>query len=197
MAEWSIAAVLKTVDLHGSGGSNPSLSASSGKIARLTSCESFFCQTATGKSIYRWPFDKKSKSRLCRYSCYFSACKLRSKGKGDRREPIPPVSQLPPVGEIDAFLQHKSGCKKASTYGKTHFASGCGGQKARHFRIFSRVPLGERSSQSLATASAGRSLRSLRIENRAAMRSHRCGANPRLRRPRRAAAALRRVGGNW
>ena len=28
LAEWSIAAVLKTVDLHGSGGSNPSLSAS-------------------------------------------------------------------------------------------------------------------------------------------------------------------------
>lgn len=27
MAEWSIAAVLKTVDLQGSGGSNPSLSA--------------------------------------------------------------------------------------------------------------------------------------------------------------------------
>ena len=31
MAEWSNAAVLKTVDLHGSGGSNPSLSAKSGK----------------------------------------------------------------------------------------------------------------------------------------------------------------------
>ena|GEM_PF-5834354 len=30
MAEWSNAAVLKTVDLHGSGGSNPSLSAKSG-----------------------------------------------------------------------------------------------------------------------------------------------------------------------
>ena len=30
MAEWSIAAVLKTVDLHGSGGSNPSLSANKG-----------------------------------------------------------------------------------------------------------------------------------------------------------------------
>jgi len=27
LAEWSIAAVLKTVDLRGSGGSNPSLSA--------------------------------------------------------------------------------------------------------------------------------------------------------------------------
>ena len=30
MAEWSNAAVLKTVDLHGSGGSSPSLSAKSG-----------------------------------------------------------------------------------------------------------------------------------------------------------------------
>ena len=29
MAEWSIAAVLKTVELRGSGGSNPSLSAAS------------------------------------------------------------------------------------------------------------------------------------------------------------------------
>ena len=29
MAEWSIAAVLKTVELRGSGGSNPSLSAKS------------------------------------------------------------------------------------------------------------------------------------------------------------------------
>ena len=28
MAEWSNAVVLKTIDLHGSGGSNPSLSAS-------------------------------------------------------------------------------------------------------------------------------------------------------------------------
>ena len=30
MAEWSIAAVLKTVELRGSGGSNPSLSANKG-----------------------------------------------------------------------------------------------------------------------------------------------------------------------
>ena len=30
MAEWSIAAVLKTVELRGSGGSNPSLSATKG-----------------------------------------------------------------------------------------------------------------------------------------------------------------------
>ena len=58
VAEWSIAAVLKTVELRGSGGSNPSLSASSGKIARLASCESFFCQTVIGKFIYQWPFVK-------------------------------------------------------------------------------------------------------------------------------------------
>ena len=32
MAEWSIAAVLKTVDLHGSGGSNPSLSATDSRV---------------------------------------------------------------------------------------------------------------------------------------------------------------------
>lgn len=35
MAEWSNAAVLKTVDLNGSGGSNPSLSAL-GTLNRLT-----------------------------------------------------------------------------------------------------------------------------------------------------------------
>ena len=35
MAEWSNAAVLKTVDLHGSGGSNPSLSAQSSEFSLL------------------------------------------------------------------------------------------------------------------------------------------------------------------
>ena len=33
MAEWSIAAVLKTVELRGSGGSNPSLSANDFKLS--------------------------------------------------------------------------------------------------------------------------------------------------------------------
>ena len=41
MAEWSNAAVLKTVDLHGSGGSNPSLSAKKKKEALLQL--PFFC----------------------------------------------------------------------------------------------------------------------------------------------------------
>ena len=35
MAEWSIAAVLKTVELRGSGGSNPSFSAESSKSCFL------------------------------------------------------------------------------------------------------------------------------------------------------------------
>ena len=39
MAEWSNAAVLKTVDLNGSGGSNPSLSAEKGAT---DTCSAFF-----------------------------------------------------------------------------------------------------------------------------------------------------------
>ncbi len=37
MAEWSNAAVLKTVDLNGSGGSNPSLSAEKRKLRKSNS----------------------------------------------------------------------------------------------------------------------------------------------------------------
>ena len=36
MAEWSIAAVLKTVELRGSGGSNPSLSARNAEEQQVT-----------------------------------------------------------------------------------------------------------------------------------------------------------------
>ncbi len=85
VAEWSIAAVLKTVELRGSGGSNPSLSASSGKIARLAFCESFFVKRSSVNKFTSGRLSNKSKSRLCRYSCYFSACKLRSKGRGVKR----------------------------------------------------------------------------------------------------------------
>ena len=42
MAERSNAAVLKTVDLHGSGGSNPSLSADETGVARFMLATSFF-----------------------------------------------------------------------------------------------------------------------------------------------------------
>ena len=44
MAEWSIAAVLKTVELRGSGGSNPSLSAENNKAEQTTDVVCFvFC----------------------------------------------------------------------------------------------------------------------------------------------------------
>ncbi len=42
MAEWSIAAVLKTVDLRGSGGSNPSLSAKKDYLTELGGLCCFF-----------------------------------------------------------------------------------------------------------------------------------------------------------
>ena len=42
MAEWSNAAVLKTVDLNGSGGSNPSLSAIKGVNQVVTRFTPFF-----------------------------------------------------------------------------------------------------------------------------------------------------------
>ena len=42
MAEWSIAAVLKTVELRGSGGSNPSLSAKSSSERCQCKLASFF-----------------------------------------------------------------------------------------------------------------------------------------------------------
>ena len=43
MAEWSIAAVLKTVELRGSGGSNPSLSADDQSNSELQQMLKFFC----------------------------------------------------------------------------------------------------------------------------------------------------------
>ncbi len=50
MAEWSNAAVLKTVDLNGSGGSNPSLSA---KNATEVSSVAFFYKNCT-KIAHFW-----------------------------------------------------------------------------------------------------------------------------------------------
>ncbi len=49
MAEWSIAAVLKTVDLHGSGGSNPSLSAAKKYKRQLIRLPFLFSYLTTAK----------------------------------------------------------------------------------------------------------------------------------------------------
>ena len=50
MAEWSNAAVLKTVDLNGSGGSNPSLSAEKG----VTDICSAFFNVSSPKVPQKW-----------------------------------------------------------------------------------------------------------------------------------------------
>ena len=50
MAEWSIAAVLKTVELRGSGGSNPSLSAIKGVNQAFARFTPFF--TPGNRCIY-------------------------------------------------------------------------------------------------------------------------------------------------
>ena len=61
MAEWSIAAVLKTVELRGSGGSNPSLSAKEKRICG--SCvkrRSFFVIKAPTNLFVRVPLLQKN-----------------------------------------------------------------------------------------------------------------------------------------
>ena len=61
MAEWSKAAVLKTVDLHGSGGSNPSLSAKKTKQGDVDLSTSFcFCST-THANLFVGCSDVKTK----------------------------------------------------------------------------------------------------------------------------------------
>ena len=53
LAEWSIAVVLKTVDLQGSGGSNPSLSAAERNINAVNeNLQRFFCLTAKTTDKY-------------------------------------------------------------------------------------------------------------------------------------------------
>ena len=58
---------------------------------------------------------------------------MSSFGGGNRRKPIPPlVFKYRLWRAIDTFLHLRSGCKKASTYGKMNFAVGCGGQCSGH-----------------------------------------------------------------
>ena len=58
MAEWSIAAVLKTVELRGSGGSNPSLSAEL-RMRRLNVSAVFFCERFFRQRVVFAPAHKK------------------------------------------------------------------------------------------------------------------------------------------
>ena len=62
MAEWSNAAVLKTVDLNGSGGSNPSLSANKLKLSALR--WAFFVQGRREPRSCKALYGKSPKGRL-------------------------------------------------------------------------------------------------------------------------------------
>ena len=56
VAEWSIAAVLKTVELRGSGGSNPSLSAAKGVNQVVTRFTPFFTPKNQGWVYFFFEF---------------------------------------------------------------------------------------------------------------------------------------------
>ncbi|GEM_PF-2337575 len=68
MAEWSIAAVLKTVELRGSGGSNPSLSAEL-RMRRLNVSVVFFCERFFRQRVVSAPVHKKSVLRTPHSPC--------------------------------------------------------------------------------------------------------------------------------
>ena len=61
MAEWSIAAVLKTVELRGSGGSNPSLSAISGVNQAFARFTLFFYTQECKFGCFRIIYDYKGR----------------------------------------------------------------------------------------------------------------------------------------
>ena len=90
MAEWSIAAVLKTVELRGSGGSNPSLSATRKDFTEgCDLSQPFFIEVwALANEFAVALLQCKSTVAYATLGKIFS-CKSRSTGIGDRREPIP------------------------------------------------------------------------------------------------------------
>ena len=63
MAEWSIAAVLKTVELRGSGGSNPSLSATNAENQQIAKQTPNF--TPNNVKLGVFVLFKKTAERLC------------------------------------------------------------------------------------------------------------------------------------
>ncbi len=87
MAEWSNAAVLKTVDLNGSGGSNPSLSANKGVNQVVTRFTPFFTPKNQGRvkifEIFKINADEKRRSYVFLFLsasllCYRSENKFSS-----------------------------------------------------------------------------------------------------------------------
>ena len=120
MAEWSIAAVLKTVELRGSGGSNPSLSAKKRIITEVVmKITTFFIvirRVLANTFADTLLIVINSGNPLLRNNPLWV---LRSTGMGDRREPIP-LSALNSLQGVNfqpcrLFLCTKSCTKNAPT----------------------------------------------------------------------------------
>ena len=77
MAEWSIAAVLKTVELRGSGGSNPSLSAIKGVNQVVTRFTPFFTPKNIRLTVrkLRVMFYKTNFSKIKHISAFLNHCR--------------------------------------------------------------------------------------------------------------------------
>ena len=98
LAEWSNAAVLKTVDLNGSGGSNPSLSAKHKKKSRQVYLNAIFClcfatpRRRRGGMCERSEQIPESEGLIQRQLWPFNLQGPRGKRPGmcDHREQIPP-----------------------------------------------------------------------------------------------------------
>ena len=89
MAEWSIAAVLKTVEPQGSGGSNPSLSARAGKAAMKSQLFYFGEQPGLPEAA------RQNKKVAFRHFPALAGTPPAGKGKASR------ASQSRPNGNVD------------------------------------------------------------------------------------------------
>ena len=85
MAEWSIAAVLKTVELRGSGGSNPSLSANQNE--ERVRWGSFFVCRHMGINLLNGNVHRYKKESCYATSSFWFAQDARGRGLGLRRNP--------------------------------------------------------------------------------------------------------------
>ena len=110
VAEWSIAAVLKTVDLRGSGGSNPSLSA---EMNRKMKIFRFFCFVPAVASLLAKGRSKQKKV-CCKHTGSFLQGPLWRRGRectARKGEPNPPrraAEGMPPPREAQSL--HRMEC---------------------------------------------------------------------------------------
>ena len=89
MAEWSIAAVLKTVDLRGSGGSNPSLSAKANRMMQVI--RFFYCPMAWHACMPEAVDNKKMMCRKAHLVCFKAPPRRAGVGMPTTGRPNPPI----------------------------------------------------------------------------------------------------------